>query len=100
MKKLLKVAGLYIFIGLLVAAGVTFTGGYSSLVVNSALGPMSAGTYAGLMAVVAVGWLPAGIAVLRSDMIYLSAPFGKMGAATVIAVFTVAVVSVLKEKRK
>ena len=65
MKKLLKKTGkmllLYAAFGLLTALVFTATGAGGNLVVKSALGSMSPGTYIWLMFLVAVYWLPAAV---------------------------------------
>ena len=102
MKKLLKKTGkmllLYAAFGLLTALVFTATGAGGNLVVKSALGSMSPGTYIWLMFLVAVYWLPAAVICLVSPASYLRFPFAKAGIVPVLGVFGVLRAGIIRKK--
>ncbi|MBQ8603472.1 MAG: hypothetical protein IJ410_01325 [Oscillospiraceae bacterium] len=82
---------IYILFGMAIAALITASGGYTSLVVEGAFlnTAMSGGTYMILMGIVTIGWLPALVTVLISKQIYVNLPGGKLIPAAILFVFMV-----------
>ena len=84
-----KVFLIYILFGMAIAALLTASGAYTSLVVEGTLGTMTSGTYMALMGIVTIGWLPALVTVMVSKRMYVSLPGGKLIPAAVLLVFMV-----------
>jgi len=82
-----KVLLIYLLFGIGISAVVTFSGGYTSLVINSALGTMSTGTYMMLMCILTIGWLPVSISILISSVKYLNLPAGRILPLLLISLF-------------
>ena len=88
MSNIKKVFTVYILFGLAISALVTASGGYTALVIEGALGYMSAGTYTGLMALLTIGWLPALVSITLSSSNYLGFRAGKALPVQIMFVFT------------
>ena len=86
-----KVFLIYILFGMAIAALITASGGYTSLVVEGAFlnTAMTNGTYMILMGIVTIGWLPALVTVMVSKQMYVTFPGGKLIPAAVLLIFMV-----------
>lgn len=100
MKKALKVVGLYLLFGAIIAITISVFGGYEDLLINKTMGNMSILGYMILMLTIIAFWLPSLVFILFSKNIYLTFAYTKPILVAVIAVFILLSVYIVKHSNK
>lgn len=100
MKIILKLVGLYLVLGIIVAIIITVFGGYENLLINQTMGNISISGYSTLMFYVIAFWLPSFVFILFSKDIYLTFAYAKPILFLFIALFIGLSIYVIKHRNK
>ncbi|MBR2028832.1 MAG: hypothetical protein IKA10_07610 [Oscillospiraceae bacterium] len=95
MKKFLKIIGLYLWFGALLAFIASGTGMFNGFMAFHSLGTTS---FLAMIAVIMLVWLPSLVLILPSAEMYLPVPYIKLIIAAIIVVFIFLLVRILRKK--
>ena len=87
-KKALKIVGLYLLFGFIIAVVFSVFGGYRDFVINQVLGPMTTFEYIGVLASVSVvGWFPIFINDITSVFKVFAFPYATQVITATVIIF-------------
>ena len=100
-KKLLKIAGLYLLFGFIIAVVFSAFGGYKDFVINQVLGSMTTIEYIGVLASVSViGWFPIFANEITSEFKVFAFPYSTYIIPAVVVIFLLLCLRILFKKSK
>ncbi|MBR2503191.1 MAG: hypothetical protein IKB62_03605 [Oscillospiraceae bacterium] len=98
-KKLLKIAGLYLLFGFVIAVVFSAFGGYRDFVINQVLGPMTTIEYIGVLASVSVvGWFPIFVNEITSEFKVFAFPYSTYVVTAVVVIFLLLCLRIIFKK--
>lgn len=98
LKKILKIIGLYLLFGIIIALIVsTFGGAYQKLLIGQSMGSMDFSGFLFLNAYVALLWLPMIIVMFISKINFFSSIYIKIAVILIVFVFLLLCIRIIRK---
>lgn len=98
LKKILKIIGLYILFGIIIALIVsTFGGAYQKLLIGQSMGNMDFSGFLFLNGYVALLWLPMIVVMIFSKINFFSSIFVKIASIVIVIVFLLLCIKIIRK---
>ncbi|MGN1404862.1 MAG: hypothetical protein ACI4WM_01220 [Erysipelotrichaceae bacterium] len=98
LKKILKIIGLYILFGIIIALIVsTFGGAYQKLLVGQSMGSMDFSDFLFLNGYVALLWLPMIVMMFFSKINFFSSIYIKIASIVIVIVFLLLCIRIIRK---